>query len=207
MKKLIVAGFITTLFACSNTNEFDANLDAKVSQPSASDQRSVQQNNSTTPMPLSTQPVSTQPVVTTAPATTTASTVTTQTATTTAAGMNSPHGQPGHRCDIAVGAPLNSAPKTTTKTSTVPNQNITVTPVTPTTQNKTAAGMNPAHGQPGHRCDIAVGAPLNSAPAKPGTTTQVTPVKPEETKPTAADQWKVDIKPENKPAQKDSSRN
>ena len=22
------------------------------------------------------------------------------------------------------------------------------------------AGMNPAHGQPGHRCDIAVGAPL-----------------------------------------------
>ena len=27
----------------------------------------------------------------------------------------------------------------------------------------TGAGMNPAHGQPGHRCDIAVGAPL-----KPG---------------------------------------
>src|SRR6218665_1308736 len=27
------------------------------------------------------------------------------------------------------------------------------------------AGLNPAHGQPGHRCDIAVGAPLSSAPA------------------------------------------
>ena len=28
----------------------------------------------------------------------------------------------------------------------------------------TAPGMNPPHGQPGHRCDIAVGAPLASAP-------------------------------------------
>jgi len=26
-------------------------------------------------------------------------------------------------------------------------------------------GMNPPHGEPGHRCDIAVGAPLNSKPA------------------------------------------
>ncbi len=25
---------------------------------------------------------------------------------------------------------------------------------------KTAPGMNPPHGQPGHRCEIAVGAPL-----------------------------------------------
>jgi hypothetical protein len=29
----------------------------------------------------------------------------------------------------------------------------------------TAPGMNPAHGQPGHRCDIPVGQPLNSQPA------------------------------------------
>ncbi|MCY7328555.1 MAG: hypothetical protein LH618_08410 [Saprospiraceae bacterium] len=30
------------------------------------------------------------------------------------------------------------------------------------------AGINPAHGQPGHRCDIAVGASLDSKPmAKP----------------------------------------
>ncbi len=34
------------------------------------------------------------------------------------------------------------------------------------TQNtaSTAPGMNPPHGQPGHRCDIAVGAPLDSPP-------------------------------------------
>ena len=30
--------------------------------------------------------------------------------------------------------------------------------------NQNASGMNPPHGQPGHRCDIAVGAPLNSKP-------------------------------------------
>jgi len=33
--------------------------------------------------------------------------------------------------------------------------------------------LNPAHGQPGHRCDIAVGAPLNSAPAAQPQTIQV----------------------------------
>ncbi|MBK6446410.1 MAG: hypothetical protein IPF81_14275 [Bacteroidetes bacterium] len=31
---------------------------------------------------------------------------------------------------------------------------------------QTATGMNPAHGQPGHRCDIAVGAPLSSPPGQ-----------------------------------------
>ena len=29
-----------------------------------------------------------------------------------------------------------------------------------------APGMNPPHGQPNHRCDIAVGAPLDSPPGK-----------------------------------------
>lgn len=65
----------------------------------------------------------------------------------TAPGMNPAHGQPGHRCDIPVGSPLNA-----------PSAKAT-TPQTP-------PGMNPAHGQPGHRCDIAVGAPLNSKPTK-----------------------------------------
>lgn len=51
--------------------------------------------------------------------------------------LNPAHGAPGHRCDIAVGQPLDSKP--------VPQNN---------------ANINPPHGQPGHRCDIAVGAPL-----------------------------------------------
>lgn len=191
MKKLIVAGCICMLFACSNTNEFDANLDSKVSK--ASSQPAGTQAN-TSPMPLQNQQVSSQPVVTTVPATTN-----TQITTTTAPGMNPAHGEPGHRCDIPVGAPLNSAPKSTAKTTTASGQNIVITP----TQAKTAPGMNPPHGQPGHRCDIAVGAPLNSAPAT--TPSQVIPVKSEESKTTTTDQWKADVKPD--PAKKDSSGN
>jgi len=104
-------------------------------------------------------------------------------ATPAAAGMNPAHGQPGHRCDIAVGAPLNSPPgKTAAQQPAMtinPNQGgqqaVKMTPAatgTPsllqppasTTPTAVAPGMNPAHGQPGHRCDIAVGAPLSSPP-------------------------------------------
>ncbi|MBZ4036375.1 hypothetical protein K6T82_16510 [Flavobacterium sp. 17A] len=82
-------------------------------------------------------------------------------------GLNPAHGQPGHRCDIAVGAPLNSAPTQQGQTVQVnQGQQQQVVTTTTTTPVKTAKGMNPPHGQPGHRCDIAVGAPLNSAPAK-----------------------------------------
>lgn len=44
--------------------------------------------------------------------------------------INPEHGQPGHRCDIAVGAPLNSAPQSSTQTKTISTtpQNIQVTP-------------------------------------------------------------------------------
>lgn len=85
----------------------------------------------------------------------------------TAPGMNPPHGQPGHRCDIAVGAPLNSAPTTPATQTAAPVITQTVTPQKSTVKTITAPGMNPPHGEPGHRCDIAVGAPLNSAPTKP----------------------------------------
>lgn len=88
--------------------------------------------------------------------------------------LNPQHGQPGHRCDIAVGAPLNS-PSTNTATiqqpaitTTIPpanNANNVAPPViaAPTT-NAAGVKLNPQHGQPGHRCDIAVGAPLDSKP-------------------------------------------
>jgi hypothetical protein len=88
-------------------------------------------------------------------------------------GLNPAHGQPGHRCDIAVGAPLNSAPaqgQSVQQTQTVqvnPNQKNMVTTTTVAAPVKVAKGMNPSHGQPGHRCDIPVGAPLNSPVAKP----------------------------------------
>lgn len=65
--------------------------------------------------------------------------------------LNPAHGQPGHRCDIKVGAPLNSAPAQTN----------TATPIMTNGTNSSSTGkLNPAHGQPGHRCDIKVGDPL-----------------------------------------------
>lgn len=85
-----------------------------------------------------------------------------------AKGMNPAHGQPNHRCDIAVGAPLNSpvvpAKSNPVTTQTVQQQNnaastTTVTP-NPAVTTPTPEGMNPPHGQDKHRCDIAVGAPL-----------------------------------------------
>ncbi|THV63217.1 hypothetical protein [Chryseobacterium candidae] len=97
----------------------------------------------------------------------------------TAPGMNPPHGQPGHRCDIPVGQPLNGAPVTATPASQNINANgNNIVQLDPNAlapgkitidnngkQAKTAPGMNPPHGQPGHRCDIPVGQPLNSKPA------------------------------------------
>lgn len=96
---------------------------------------------------------------------------TTQTPIQTAPGMNPPHGQPGHRCEIAVGAPLNSKPaqKMQPQTTQVINSNPAEKPVMKINSNSssttvvgttTPPGMNPPHGQEGHRCDVAVGAPL-----------------------------------------------
>jgi len=98
-----------------------------------------------------------------------------QAPSTAKAGMNPAHGQPGHRCEIAVGAPLNSpaakpAPpgsagiKPATITTGTPTT--TQTPTTPAILNPpvvktvTAPGMNPPHGEEGHVCSVAVGAAL-----------------------------------------------
>ncbi len=97
--------------------------------------------------------------------------------TSTAPGMNPPHGQPGHLCEIAVGAPLSSAAKTPVSTGQI-SKTVSTTPAntaTAASTNKviTAPGMNPPHGEPGHRCEIAVGAPLSSAPKTPASTGQI----------------------------------
>lgn len=94
--------------------------------------------------------------------------------------VNPPHGQPNHRCDIAVGAPLNSAPnKSVTsvgQANVKPQSAQVITSKMSTSKVVTAKGMNPPHGEPGHRCDIAVGAPLNSKPVvNAATSTQITP--------------------------------
>jgi hypothetical protein len=82
--------------------------------------------------------------------------------------LNPAHGLPGHRCDISVGAPLDSKPAqpaaTPTQTTTQATPQVITAPVT--MPQPTGKGLNPAHGQPGHRCDIAVGAPLDSKPTQ-----------------------------------------
>lgn len=105
--------------------------------------------------------------------------------------LNPPHGEPNHRCDIPVGAPLNSAPANTARQTTnspAPTLAPRVSgsapsaannPTAPTIENAmrmnsgqtrstaqtnnntgTKPRLNPAHGQPWHRCDIPVGSPL-----------------------------------------------
>jgi hypothetical protein len=89
--------------------------------------------------------------------------------------LNPPHGQPYHRCDIPVGSPLNTpAPAkpapAVNRTGTSPtlanaaklNNPQAVSPTAPTVANATSGKpkLNPPHGQPYHRCDIAVGSPL-----------------------------------------------
>jgi len=83
-----------------------------------------------------------------------------QVATNTAAAvgkLNPAHGQPGHRCDIAVGAALPVDNAAAAPVGSAPLAN----PAQSTITAPAATGkLNPAHGQPGHRCDIAVGAAL-----------------------------------------------
>lgn len=156
--------------------------------PEANKEESVFSDSFSGPIDTTAVPVAAVPQ-TTVPAGSPTMMTTTQTATVpapapVAKGMNPAHGQPGHRCDIAVGAPLNSAPgkasvqpvKSTSTTisssdlkpGTVTTNGATITtvnnnptpnaaPVTPTV---TAPGMNPPHGQEGHDCAVAVGAPL-----------------------------------------------
>lgn len=102
--------------------------------------------------------------------------------------LNPPHGEPGHRCEIPVGSPLNgsgtvqapaasNAPAPAPAVAPTPPAANSPASLAPTVENarrlnatqgtQTSAPAtgekpktNPAHGQPWHRCDIAVGAPL-----------------------------------------------
>lgn len=136
---------------------------------------------STTDIPVPASSGSSTPVIpatsTTAPVNTitpgektpsTTNSVVTPTSANTA--LNPAHGQPGHRCDIQVGAPLNSAPTQQTQpTATISQPVMSVdksskVSVSPSGLAPTGNGLNPEHGKPGHRCDLAVGAPLDTKP-------------------------------------------
>jgi hypothetical protein len=152
---LAVSALMFTWIACGHGRPVD---ETGITQPVAAPASTTQPQ--TIPVNLNSQPT---------PATITPS-------SSTVAGLNPEHGQPGHRCDIAVGAPLNSKPaQPATTPSATPFTISSDKPSPPAATTAVAPGMNPAHGQPGHRCDIAVGAPLNSKPAQPATTPSATP--------------------------------
>jgi len=79
--------------------------------------------------------------------------------------LNPEHGQPNHRCDIPVGAPLNSPAGTPPPAAAAVNPAPAMAQPQPsapaTAQPASGQRLNPPHGQPGHSCDVAVGAPLN----------------------------------------------
>lgn len=84
--------------------------------------------------------------------------------------LNPAHGQPGHRCEIPVGAPLSSAPGA--QATNLPNQGAPAGDNKPFLVNDAAkqqmggaksassGQINPPHGQPGHDCAVPVGQPL-----------------------------------------------
>ncbi|SOD19729.1 hypothetical protein [Pedobacter xixiisoli] len=99
------------------------------------------------------------------PAAQTVPVATTEQQSNSSALLNNPaHGQPGHDCAVPVGAPLKqnvSSPRpATTPIVTTPSasQHTTQQPVAQ--QPSSGQKLNPAHGQPGHKCEIPVGAPL-----------------------------------------------
>ena len=65
--------------------------------------------------------------------------------------VNPPHGQPGHRCDMPVGASLTDANSTDTQ------QEMTSSPIRIRQDKPT---KNPPHGEPYHDCSIPVGGDL-----------------------------------------------
>ena len=150
--QLFLTASIACLFACSqenNNTSTETATAADISAPSAT----------ATPQPAVTTSVDS---VTGQPSITFEGQPENQANQPTAAGMNPPHGQPGHRCDIAVGAPLNSpANAAPTSENSAPAASNTISPVFNAPGSAPAvAGTNPPHGEPGHDCSIPVGAPL-----------------------------------------------
>lgn len=159
MKKLLLSICaslaITSLIACGNetANTTNTTTDTNANLGSANTQNSTLESS----LVASTSDTTKKIVTTNAP--------------TANGGLNPEHGQPGHRCDIEVGAPLNSAPAAQAPQQMQVQPQMQTQQAAPQMQpqvappaQQTAPGFsgkpNPAHGQPGHRCDLEVGVTL-----------------------------------------------
>jgi hypothetical protein len=159
MKKILPCAIgLLSLIAC-NSNQPDQDPSIRVA-PSVTKTDSLSQQSATANP--ATVPV--QPTVT--PVTPTQQT-TPATAVPTTAGLNPAHGQPNHRCDIAVGAPLSTPIQQAAQPQMVQQVPQGIKPSVSTGSKPTAipagstAKLNPPHGEPGHDCKIPVGQPLN----------------------------------------------
>ena len=157
MTKIALVLIAFVLVSCQKKNETPETLSpdlASYEQKSASDSSNVTSAQNSAPIIMNNS----------APVAPQSNTVSVNQPQPTAPGMNPPHGQPNHRCDIPVGAPLNSKKAEATTVKSTDIQTSTTAPIAAPQNNagstSVAAGMNPSHGQPGHRCDIPVGAPL-----------------------------------------------
>lgn len=83
--------------------------------------------------------------------------------------LNPPHGEPGHLCEIEVGAPLpvdvelpepvEVTPARPTPVA-LPTTSVLNRPINTAVPSGPKPQFNPPHGQPWHTCDLEVGAPL-----------------------------------------------
>ncbi|WP_313806204.1 hypothetical protein [Flavobacterium sp.] len=181
MKKILFLAALTAFVSCQKENKASDKIDAKKSDSvTAAVASSYEAQLKSMAAPAQINPMAN---TTTVQPNTNASTASVPA---TKPGMNPPHRQPGHRCDIAVGAPLNSKPAAPSNTQSIKMtpapattngqvQNITAPSSVPSllqpnteapkaVPQKTLEGWqgkaNPAHGQEGHRCDVKVGDPL-----------------------------------------------
>lgn len=142
-KRILFAPVLALCFAsCSNTPEA---TEASASLPTQPVSRDISNDIPANTGIQTLQPVNGQSTPTQAPAAKAVAT----------AGLNPAHGQPGHRCDIPVGTPLNS-PLQKAPGNAI-SQPQTAPAAVPANSN---ARINPPHGQPGHDCAVAVGAAL-----------------------------------------------
>lgn len=78
--------------------------------------------------------------------------------------------------DSAASTSMSSQPATTPAAQTgITTSTSSTTPGSSVTSDNKDVALNPPHGQPNHRCDIPVGAPLNSPPGGGGNTIQMAP--------------------------------
>ena len=173
MKKIsaiILSGILMISFSCSESNSSSENADeSPVQEFQASQDTASIQNMLEQPAEINQEVIhQSAPISPSAPA-----------GNNSGAALNPAHGEPGHDCAIAVGAPMNS-PKTAPtqpvqlNNSTVnpsgvqinpaPNPAPAPTPVIAAPSIQSPAGtsgkLNPAHGEPGHDCAKPVGSPL-----------------------------------------------